>query len=352
MVPAMDSARRVVDAHRVVSQFAATTVHAEHFDQGGIGVGYSDDWSPGGLADFRPDEQVAVTNTGNAQEPAYAVRGKADRWLNFAVDVATPGKYEVLFRASNASGTATKVALADAADNFVAEVTVPGVGGYGNLQTVTAPVTFLSTGRKTLRLMFTSGETQVAWLKFVPSELSLIGPQMPQPAAPQSPPAQPLGITHVGTAFAVNAEGSINKLRYYVNTAELNAAQQPGRSIILRLWRVNSASLNQGTGEITYVADPNPLCDPVTLQLSGTQGAWFSATIPGVFVSPGLYMVSANVNTSYSISTIPSGATPGALTLVAGASNTSAAQFPGVVSSNSTYPTAYYWFDVLFNPSY
>jgi hypothetical protein len=334
----------------VISQFANTTVEPANYDKGGIGVGYSDDWSSGGLEDFRSDEQVAVTNIGTAQAPAYAVRGKADRWVHYTVDVATPGKYDVLFRASNASGTATQLALASAGDNFIADVSVPGTGGYGNLHTASVAVTFQSIGRKTLRLRFTSGETQVAWVKFVPANLSLIGPQMPPPAAPTSQAAQ--GVTHVGTAFAVNAEGTINSLRYFVNATELVYSRNNNLPITLRLWRVASASLNQANGEITYVADPNPLCDPVTLELSGTQAAWFSATIPAVPVSPGLYMVSANVNTSYSISTIPAGATPGALTLVAGTTNTTTADFPDAVLSSSLYPTAYFWFDVMVNPRY
>jgi len=352
MVPAMDSARRVIDAHRVVSQFAATTVQAEHFDQGGIGVGYSGNWAGNTLSDFRAEEQVAVAQLNATAPPNYAVRGPADRWVGYTVDVATPGRYKVTFRASTGSFQDSLIALLTADGELIGgEMEVPGMGDFTAFSEVSVTADFETTGRKTLRLRFTSGETQVAWVKLVPANLSLIGPQMPTPAAPTSQAAQ--GVTHVGTAFAVNAEGTINKLRYFVNNTELAAAQQPGHSISLRLWRVTSATLNPSDGQITYVADPNPLCDPVTLELSGTQAAWFSATIPAVPVSPGLYMVSANVNASYSLSTIPAGATPGALTLVAGSITRSPTSvFPAQVNSELGFPTSYFWMDVSFNPAY
>jgi hypothetical protein len=66
-------------------------------------------------------------------------------------------------------------------------------------------------------------------------------------------------------------------------------------------------------------------------------------------------MVSANVNTSYSISTIPAGATPGVLTLVAGSVGDGSppnSNFPGRVFFSASFPTAYFWMDVSFNPRY
>lgn len=336
-----------------ISQFANTTVEAENFDKGGIGVGYSDNWSSGGLASFRAEEQVATVAVGQG----HAARGSAGRWLHFNVDVKTPGQYLVEFSASNAGGAATALSLRNAADDtLIGDVTVPATGGFGNFSTVQFAATFATTGRKTLRLRFTTGETQVDWLRFTPTAMSLIGPQMPPPAPPQSQSAGT--IKHVGTVFAVNAVGTINKLRYYVNTTELLYSQDNNLAISLRLWRITSATQVLSTGQITYVTDPTPVAGPVTLQLSGAQqGGWFTAglTVPEGEVQPGLYMVSANVNTSYSISEIPLGATPGALTLVAGSvgnESTPNTYFPESVFRTPSYPTAYLWMDVVFNPSY
>ena len=71
-------------------------------------------------------------------------------------------------------------------------------------------------------------------------------------------------------------------------------------------------------------------------------------------MDPGLYVVSMNVNASYAFSTIPGGAPPSLLTLVAGSHTPLANPFPDLVYFDSVlgHPNGYFWLDVQFSPSY
>ena len=72
-------------------------------------------------------------------------------------------------------------------------------------------------------------------------------------------------------------------------------------------------------------------------------------------MEPGLYVVSMNVNASYAFSTIPGGATPSLLTLVAGSvTDSPTSAFPEFVYYNAiqNQPNGYFWLDVDFALSY
>jgi hypothetical protein len=87
--------------------------------------------------------------------------------------------------------------------------------------------------------------------------------------------------------------------------------------------------------------------------------AWNEVDVATQLLPPGLYVVSASVVGSVSLSTIddvvPGGATPSVLTIVAGSSTQSLLNpFPAFVYSDKDagFPTAYFWLDVSFSPMY
>jgi hypothetical protein len=353
----------------VVSQFAATTVQAEHFNRGGIGVGYSGNWAGNTLSDFRAEEQVAVAQLNATAPPNYAVRGPADRWVGYTVDVATPGRYKVTFRASTGSFQDSLIALLTADGGLIGgEMEVPGMGDFTAFSEVSVTADFLTTGRKTLRLHFTGGTTQVDWLKFEPVALSL--------ASERTPPAPVVLDTFktVGTVFAVNAPGRIDGLRFYMTAAEAEyiTNSTPPLTQTLRLWRINDTYLEGGQTKLTnynsgsiHPAAFEQVGDDVTTGATVSNG-WVEVEFDEP-LDNGLYMVSKDVlvNTAtskhyYSFSTHePLGpARPSVLNIVAGTVPTAAAadvppnrlfydfEAPGI------YPNGFFWVDVLFTPEY
>jgi len=357
----------------VISQFANTTVEAENFDQGGIGVGYSANWTGNTLSDFRVEEQVALAQLNATAPPNYAVRGPADRWVGYTVDVATPGRYKVTFRASTGSFQDSLIALLTADGELIGgEMEVPGMGDFTAFSEVSVTADFLTTGRKTLRLAFTGGTTQVDWLKFEPVALSLAGSEAP-------PAKVDVGdFKTVGTLFAVNAPGQITGLRFYMTAAEAEyiGSSTPPLTHTLRLWRINDTYAEGGQTKLTnynagsiHPAAFEQVGGDVTTTLTASNG-WVEVAFTQS-LDIGLYVVSKDVfvNTKssteyYSFSTQDAlgPARPSVLTVVAGM-NTPFDNTPKpnelffiAPNTNPTHPNGipngYFWVDVLFTPSY
>lgn len=356
----------------VVSQFADTTVQAEHFDKGGVGVGYSDNWDGNTLSDFRAEEQVALAQTLAASPPAYAVRGPADRWVGYTVDVTTPGHYKVTLRAATASAADTLISLRTADDEEIGVAEVPGTGDFTAYTEVSLTANFLTTGRKTLRLHFDLGQTQVDWLKFEPVALSLAADLEP----PTPTPAGLGNFKTVGTLFAVNAPGKMTGLRFYMtgDEAEYIESKSIQSAHTLRLWRIEDQYTEDGKSYSTNYGNGN--IHPNAITLIGQTGAssataddgWVEVPLTtAVDLQPGLYMVSNNVVVNaatskhyYSFSTHDAlgPARPSVLNVVAGTIPTSpAANAPPNrlfydLDLPDIYPNGFFWVDVLFSPEY
>ena len=89
--------------------------------------------------------------------------------------------------------------------------------------------------------------------------------------------------------------------------------------------------------------------------MCATGMGWHEVNINVSSLEPGLYVVSVNVVAEYAFSTIPGGATPSLLTLVAGSfadQNSPNPLFPQQVFHGSGHPNGYFWLDVDFTPQY
>lgn len=84
-------------------------------------------------------------------------------WMDYAVNVATAGKYTVSFRVSSFRAGSFEL-LSNGA--VLTRVSFPGTGGWQNWQTVTAIVT-LAAGRQTLRVLNSGGiNYNLNWMQF------------------------------------------------------------------------------------------------------------------------------------------------------------------------------------------
>lgn len=335
-----------------VSLAAATYLQTEHFDKGGVGIAYSTNWTGNTLSDFRDDELVNMHNFGLATTD-LAVRGAAGQWLNYSIQVAQAGSYHVQFRVANtAAGGTIRFQTPDGISLFndtgASTVAIPNTGGFAQWEYVTRSIAFTSAGLHTVQIKFDSNATNGVAAQIDRVHIwqgSFVGPLQAPPTGSTSNAG---GFKQVGTAFAVSVSGQIDKLRFYLNATE--ALQ--GGSHTLRLWKINEAEV---VSENVIFSDADELASATT---TATGAGWKEVAISPVNVDPGLYMVSVNVVSHYSITTInhvTPAATPSLLTIVAGSYSTNAnVPFPEAVYSNASlgFPTAFFWLDVSFTPLY
>jgi hypothetical protein len=135
-------------------------IRAQDFDQGGEGVAYHDSDLVNSYTYYRPDEAVDIGIRGSG---TYEVRATPGEWLEYTVNVAQGGRFELALSYSLPSGTGS-VRLGWDGTNDV-PVTLPATGGHGSFQTYKVPVPFdLPQGSHVLRLTFSGGDLYVRQL--------------------------------------------------------------------------------------------------------------------------------------------------------------------------------------------
>ncbi|MGB3543276.1 carbohydrate-binding protein, partial [Rubrivirga sp.] len=124
-------------------------IEAERYDRGGQGAAYNDTNAQNSGGAFRADEGVdvqATTDAGGGFNVGWIETGE---WLEYTVDVAQAGLYDLDFRvASQSNGGALRVE----AGGDVAQVSFPATGGWQTWTTVTASDVALEAGRQVLRV--------------------------------------------------------------------------------------------------------------------------------------------------------------------------------------------------------
>lgn len=141
------------------------TIQSESYDVGGNGYAYSDD-SPGntGGATFRTDEDVDLencTDAGGGYNLGFATAGE---WLEYTVDVASAGAYDVDLRVA-ANGEGRTVSLSMDGTALGGTIAVPNTGGWQTWTTTTLKGLQLKQGQQVLRI--TVGATDYVNLNFV-----------------------------------------------------------------------------------------------------------------------------------------------------------------------------------------
>lgn len=146
------------------------SIQLEHFDEGGNGFAYMDS-SPGSETgvSFRNDEDVDIencTDVGGGYNIGY---GTAGEWLEYSVDVQTPGTYDVDLRvACNGGGRTVSIAMDGV--TIANSIAIPNTTGWQNWQTVKVKGINLTTGNKVMRV--TIGDTDFVNLNYVTFTLS------------------------------------------------------------------------------------------------------------------------------------------------------------------------------------
>jgi hypothetical protein len=131
-------------------------VLAANFDNGGEGVAYHDT-TPGntGGAYRTTDVDIELASDGGFDVGWIA----AGEWLNYTVNVGSPGSYVAQLRVASPGGAAMHVGF-NTASNVRVPVSVPATGGWQNWTTINVPVT-LGAGLQQITLLFDSAGLNV-----------------------------------------------------------------------------------------------------------------------------------------------------------------------------------------------
>jgi O-glycosyl hydrolase len=142
-------------------------IELEHFDVGGNGFAYMDS-SPGSevspTVNFRADEDVDIencTDVGGGYNIGYTLAGE---WLEYSVDVKTPGTYDLDLRVA-ANGDNRTLSLSMDGVTIANNIAIPNTGGWQIWQTIKVKDLNLTTGKKVMRL--TIGATDYVNLNYV-----------------------------------------------------------------------------------------------------------------------------------------------------------------------------------------
>lgn len=140
-------------------------IEAEFFDLGGNGFAYYDA-TPGSATghSFRNDEDVDIedcTDNGGGYNLGYWTAGE---WLEYTVDVANSGTYDLELRvASNDSGRTINIGMGNT--QIAENITIPNTGGWQAWQTVTVKNVQLIAGEQVMRV--TMGDTDYVNLNYI-----------------------------------------------------------------------------------------------------------------------------------------------------------------------------------------
>jgi len=127
------------------------TIQFENYDLGGNGFAYLDNATGNtGGATFRTDEDVDIencTDAGNGYNIGFATTGE---WMEYTVNVATAGEYNLTIRAAcNADGRT--VSLTSNGTVVASDIAIPNTAGWQTFTDVKMKVT-LTAGQQVLRL--------------------------------------------------------------------------------------------------------------------------------------------------------------------------------------------------------
>jgi hypothetical protein len=161
---AFDGPRSVTDG---------TVIEAEAYDVGGQGVAYNDDDRRQGNQTFRPGDNVDIGNKSNATGGLAVGYTKGGEWLEYTINSAVAGDYEIVARYSSGLSSSSSVGnlklLLDSGSGFdtIDTLTLGATGGWNAFTTTSPSSSFsLGSGSAVLRVENVGGGFDIDHLVF------------------------------------------------------------------------------------------------------------------------------------------------------------------------------------------
>jgi hypothetical protein len=148
-------------------------IEAENFDQGGEGVAYHDNDGSNNGGSYRNEGVDLEWASGGSYDVGWIIAGE---WLEYTVNVASAGNYDVkLHVARNPWGDSAVKLLFGGVDK-TGDIAVPSTGGWQNWTDVTKTVS-LSAGTQVMKIQMDGSDFNIDWIEIRPS-----GSTAPPPA--------------------------------------------------------------------------------------------------------------------------------------------------------------------------
>ena len=127
---------------------------ASDYDYGGEGVAYHDTGAVNLGEAYRADEAVDVQSSGEG----YTTVGffEADEWLEFTIDVAVAGNYQITYRTASGSGVGGSISFESDCVKLTGDLATPNTNGWDTYQDQTVDVS-LQAGVQKLRVVSGGG---------------------------------------------------------------------------------------------------------------------------------------------------------------------------------------------------
>jgi len=188
-------------------------VEAENYDVGGEGFAYHDTTVGNSGGQYRTDDDVdveACADTGGGYNVGWADTGE---WLEYTVNVAATGSYNVVVRAASAT-TGSTFSLQIDGVTVAGPLAVPNTGGWQTWTNVTASGINLTAGQHVVRVTFDGS----AW-NFNKMTFSS-GGGGGTPTAPSSLAASAVSASQINLTWADNSSNELNfELQRSTNSA-------------------------------------------------------------------------------------------------------------------------------------
>ncbi len=127
-------------------------IEFENYDIGGNGSAYLDNAAENtGGASFRTDEDVDIEVCKDADAGYNIGFATAGEWLEYTVNVATAGEYDITISAACANdGRTVSLSVNDAV--VAKDIAIPNTGGWQTWEKLTVPKTSLRAGKQVIRV--------------------------------------------------------------------------------------------------------------------------------------------------------------------------------------------------------
>jgi hypothetical protein len=161
------------------------TIATENFDNGGEGVAFHDTSSGNSGGQYRATDVDIESSSRGGVNIGWIADGE---WLNYSVNVASTGRYQLQFIVSspNASG----MMHATFGGTATGTIAIPNTGSWQSWTTVSVAAE-LTAGPQAMKLVFDSGSFNIAGMTAALIPPPAVLPPAVQPPLSQPPPSQP-----------------------------------------------------------------------------------------------------------------------------------------------------------------
>lgn len=149
------------------------TIQAEDFDNGPNGTAYYDSTAGNSGGSYRATDVDIESSTEGGYDVGWVYPGE---WLNYTVNVAAAGTYNLDLRLAAVVGGSLHVEFGGV--NVTGTISVPSTGGWQSWTTLRKTVS-LSGGTQAMRVVFDSGNVNFNWISVSTSSSSTSGTSAP-----------------------------------------------------------------------------------------------------------------------------------------------------------------------------